>query len=68
MQPIEICSTTYNSLHEDEDDEVRIFNITTCDYNYASEDNVTCSMTDWSPKENNLFELRDDGNNAFDCK
>jgi hypothetical protein len=68
LQPIRICSSLNSSLHEDTDDEIAIFNLTTYDYNNPKEDNVTCTIQSLTPNETNLFELRSDGNYAYDCK
>ncbi|XP_060606303.1 cadherin-12-like [Ruditapes philippinarum] len=65
--PIEIRSlplTVY--LHEDYDLEMKIHSLVTFDYNYHLEDNVTCQIVDWFPKEDNMFELRHDGNHEYD--
>ncbi|XP_060592560.1 uncharacterized protein LOC132747251 [Ruditapes philippinarum] len=64
--PIRICSSLNSSLHEDTDDEIAIFNLTTYDYNNPKEDNVTCTIQSLTPNETNLFELRSDGNYAYD--
>ncbi|XP_060569728.1 uncharacterized protein LOC132728126 [Ruditapes philippinarum] len=65
--PIEIRSLPASfNLHEDYDLEIKIHSLITYDYNNHMEDNVTCQIIDWSPKENDMFELRHDGNFDYD--
>lgn len=68
FQPIEIISLpASNSVHEDRDSETYIHGLIVYDYNYESEDNMTCRITNVSPNEINLFELKHNGGYAWNC-
>ena len=67
FQDIEIRSLdASDEVHENFNDAYIVHRIITYDYNYAHQDTVTCGM-DFTPYEDNLFKLENDGYN-FDCR
>lgn len=55
------------TVFEDNNDYFVVHEIITYDYNNHLHDNVTCEMS-FVPHEDNLFELRHDGNFDYNCK
>lgn len=55
------------TVHENNDTTFLVHQIITYDYNYNPHDNVTCEMS-FTPHEENMFELVDDGLYDYNCK